>query len=54
MAPDDIQGNSWTDEPEIPNTKREGVKPEPKPDSPAQTPQAPEEPASIQRPPADS
>ena len=52
--PNDIQGNSWTDEPEIPNTKREGETPAPKPErAPPQT-QNPAEPASQQRPPSDS
>jgi hypothetical protein len=58
MTPNqDIQGNSWTDEPEIPNTKREGdaSKPKPKPEPPAQPQrQTADDPSSVQRPPADS
>jgi hypothetical protein len=50
MPTNDIQGNSWTDEPEIPNTKREGNKDAPKPDQQ----QSPKEPSSEQRPPGDS
>ncbi len=59
MTPQDIQGNSWTDEPEIPNTKREAGKqmpmPVPNPDVELSTPD--EEQGSLQpvpRPPADS
>ena len=52
MSTKDIQGNSWTDEPEIPNTKREGNQPAPKPEP--QTQPTPKEPASEQRPPSDS
>ena len=48
----DIQGNSWTDEPEIPNTKREGGKPANAPDP--QNQQNNPEPAAEQRPPSDS
>jgi hypothetical protein len=50
MTPtNDIQGNSWTDEPEIPPTKRDGDKQQPKPE-----PEKPTEPSSEQRPPSDS
>lgn len=53
MTTNDIQGNSWTDEPEIPNTKREGNKPAPSPAQQGQEQQS-KEPASEQRPPSDS
>lgn len=56
----DIQGNSWTDEPEIPNPTREKGK-EGQPSSEAPTRRegpgsnvTPEGPASEQRPPSDS
>lgn len=49
----DIQGNSWTDEPEIPNTKREGNKPVKDPHA-GSHPDPTQEPASQQRPPSDS
>jgi hypothetical protein len=54
MPTNDIQGNSWTDEPEIPNTKREGNKDAPKPEQQQQQQQSSKEPASEQRPQRDS
>lgn len=54
MSTNDIQGNSWTDEPEIPNTKREGNQPAQKPERQQDPQQERKEPSSQQRPPSDS